>query len=39
MDYYIPEIEFVQIQFNYLDYEDDNVEARMCLEVCLKHNK
>lgn len=34
-----PEIEFVQIQFNYLDYEDENVEARKCLEVCLKHNK
>lgn len=34
-----PEIEFVQIQFNYLDYDDENVEARKCLEVCLKHNK
>ena len=34
-----PAIEFVQIQFNYLDYEDANVEARKCLEVCLKHDK
>ncbi|MBE5859821.1 MAG: Fe-S oxidoreductase [Butyrivibrio sp.] len=34
-----PEIEVVQIQFNYLDYEDDNVESRKVYEVCEKHNK
>lgn len=34
-----PEVEFVQIQFNYLDYEDVNVESRKCYEVCVKHNK
>ncbi len=34
-----PEIEFVQIQFNYLDYEDPSVEARKVYEVCVKHNK
>lgn len=34
-----PEIEFVQLQFNYLDYEDDRVEGRKCYEVCVKHNK
>lgn len=34
-----PEIEVVQIQFNYLDYEDASVESRKCYEVCLKHGK
>ena len=34
-----PEIEFVQIQFNYLDYESVNVESRKCYEVVRKHNK
>ncbi|WP_035767966.1 aldo/keto reductase [Butyrivibrio sp. NC2002] len=34
-----PEIEVVQIQFNYLDYEDENVESRRVYEVCEKHNK
>ena len=34
-----PEIEVVQIQFNYVDFEDDKVESRKCYEVCRKHNK
>lgn len=34
-----PEIEVVQIQFNYVDYEDVGIEARKCYEVCVKHNK
>ncbi len=34
-----PEMEFVQIQFNYADYEDPKVESRKCYEVCRKHNK
>ena len=34
-----PEVEVVQIQFNYLDYEDPAVESRKCYEVCVKHNK
>ena len=34
-----PEIEIVQIQFNYIDYEDESVESKKCYEVCLKHNK
>lgn len=34
-----PEIEVVQIQFNYLDYEDSSVEARKVYEVCEKHAK
>ncbi len=34
-----PDIEVVQIQFNYVDFEDDNVESRKCYEVCRKHGK
>ena len=34
-----PQVEIVQIQFNYLDYEDPSVEARKGYEVCRKHNK
>lgn len=34
-----PEIEFVQLQFNYLDYEDPRVQSRKCYEVCEKHGK
>lgn len=34
-----PEIEFVQLQFNYLDYEDPKVQSRLCYEVCQKHGK
>ena len=34
-----PEVEVVQIQFNYLDYEDDGVQSRKCYEVCKKHGK
>lgn len=31
-----PQVEVVQIQFNYLDYEDPAVESRKCYEVCRK---
>ena len=34
-----PEIEIVQIQFNYVDYEDASVESRKVYEVCEKHEK
>ena len=34
-----PEIEIVQIQFNYADYEDASVESRKVYEVCVKHGK
>ena len=34
-----PEIEVVQIQFNYADMENPNVQSRACWEVCRKHNK
>ncbi len=34
-----PQIEVVQIQYNYLDLEDPAIESRKCLEVCRKHGK
>ena len=34
-----PEVEVVQIQFNYADYEDASVESRKVYEVCEKHGK
>lgn len=34
-----PQIEVVQIQFNYADYEDVSVESRKCYEVCVKYGK
>ena len=34
-----PQIEVVQIQFNYVDYEDASVQSRKCYEVCRKFNK
>jgi len=34
-----PDIEFVQIQFNYLDYDSANVQSKKCYDVCVKHNK
>ena len=34
-----PQVEVVQIQFNYVDFEDEKVESRKCYEVCRKHGK
>lgn len=34
-----PEIEVVQIQFNYLDYDSASVEGRKCYEIARKYNK
>ena len=34
-----PQIEVVQIQYNYLDYEDESVQSKKCLEVVKKHGK
>ena len=34
-----PQIEVVQIQFNYVDYDDPGVQSRLCYEVCRRHNK
>ena len=34
-----PEIEFVQLQINYLDWEDERVQSRKCYEIAVKHGK
>ncbi len=34
-----PELEFVLLQINYLDWEDDGIESRKCLEVARKYEK
>lgn len=34
-----PQIEVVQIQFNYVDYDDPAVESRKCYEVCRRFDK
>ena len=34
-----PEVEIVQIQFNYVDYDDASVESWKVYEVCEKHGK
>jgi len=34
-----PEIELVQIQLNYADFNDAGVQSGKCLEVCNKYNK
>lgn len=32
-----PEMEFVQLQINYLDWESEGVQSRKCYEVAVKH--
>lgn len=34
-----PEMEFVQLQINYLDWESEWVQSRRCYEVAVKHKK
>ncbi len=34
-----PEVEFVQIQLNYLDWEHPAIQSKKCYEVIRKHNK
>lgn len=34
-----PEMEIVQLQLNYLDWEDDNVQSRLCYETAQKYEK
>lgn len=34
-----PEMEFVQLQINYLDWESKWIQSRACYEVCVKHGK
>lgn len=34
-----PQIEVVQLQFNYVDYDDASIQSKECYEVCRKHDK
>ena len=34
-----PEVDFIQLQINYADWESANVQSRACYEVARKHNK
>ena len=35
----LPQAEFVQLQINYADWEDQDVQSRRCYEVAQKHGK
>ena len=34
-----PEVDVVQIQLNYLDWESAGIESRACYEACVRHGK
>ncbi|MEY8000934.1 aldo/keto reductase [Clostridium sp. Mt-5] len=34
-----PEMDFVQLQINYLDWENESIQSGKCYEVAKKHNK
>ncbi len=34
-----PYLEYVQIQLNYLDWEDEHVQSRLCYETAARHGK
>lgn len=34
-----PEMEFVQLQINYLDWDSEAIQSRKCYEVAVKHKK
>ena len=34
-----PELELVQLQLNYADWEDAGVQSRRCYEICMQHGK
>ena len=34
-----PEMEFVQLQINYLDWDSEGIQSRKCYEVAKNHNK
>jgi predicted aldo/keto reductase-like oxidoreductase len=33
------ELDFVQLQINYIDWENPGIQSRRCYEVARKHNK
>lgn len=34
-----PEVDFVQLQINYLDWDNQSIQSRACYEVATKHHK
>ncbi len=34
-----PEVDFVQLQINYLDWDDEGIQSRLCYECAVKHGK
>lgn len=34
-----PEVDFVQLQLNYLDWDNESIQSRKCYEVARRHNK
>lgn len=34
-----PEVDFVQLQINYLDWDSESIQSRKCYEVARKHHK
>ena len=34
-----PEVDFVQLQINYIDWDNASIQARKCYEIAQKHNK
>jgi len=34
-----PEVEVVQIQFNYVDYNNESIQAKKCYDICRKYGK
>ena len=34
-----PDVDFIQLQINYADWEDENIAARKCWEIARKHGK
>lgn len=32
-----PEVEFVQLQINYLDWDNDGIQSRLCYETAVRH--
>jgi uncharacterized protein len=34
-----PEVDFVQLQINYLDWDNESIQSRKCYEVARKHHK
>lgn len=34
-----PEVEFVQLQVNYLDWDNESIQSRKCYEVAQRHSK